>query len=126
MNNMIRIFTFVFGAVLAITNPAIAAEPTMADFVKAYKAADQVTKTQFNIHVGGIGDGFSWANTHLEKNRDQKPLYCQPEGLTLRDTNYVDILFDEVSRSKPEFQKFPSGAKGLFLLDGLIRTFPCK
>lgn len=64
--------------------------------------------------------GLLWANTMLKK-RKQPLLYCQPDRLTLTDTQVIDMMRQAII-DKPKWGDFPVG---LMVLLALQRTFPC-
>jgi hypothetical protein len=74
-------------------------------------------------YLSGVSDGYSWANTRLESN-GKKPLFCVPDELSIKQSNIIDILDRQIKYGKAWYEndtRIP-----LILLDGFIRTFPCK
>ncbi|HEY8095469.1 MAG TPA: hypothetical protein VIE65_05165 [Methylobacter sp.] len=70
--------------------------------------------------IRGMQIGLLWANTLL-KNRKQPLLYCQPDRLTLTDTQVIDMMRQAII-DKPKWGDFPLGMMVLFTLQ---RNFPC-
>ena len=54
------------------------------------------------------------------------PLYCPPEKMRLTTDNYVNVLNQELLRKGTADQFVALASVADILLDGLIRTFPCK
>ena len=52
------------------------------------------------------------------------PLYCKPDNLRLTGEQAFQIFREEAERVK-NLNK-PIGVSGVYLLVGLMRTFPCK
>jgi hypothetical protein len=81
-------------------------------------------------YISGLGAGYRWFNSHLESQKSHKPLYCQPEMLSLNQHNFISILDNIINKNKEkaEMKKITSGDTPIepLLLDGLIETFPCK
>lgn len=108
------------------------AETTLKKYKESRNSQNELEKLVIVNYIAGIGEGLVWANTELESRKD-KPLFCQPKKLALTDENYIQILNDEIKRfeeaktDESERKKvFDSMPIGLFLLKGLIRTFPCN
>jgi hypothetical protein len=77
-------------------------------------------RTHLEHWIGGMQIALLWANTML-KNRKQPLLYCQPDHLTLTDTQVIDII-RQAMIDKPKWGDFPVA---LMVLLALQRTFPC-
>ena len=85
------------------------------EFKKDYKSISEV-------HIGGVGYGYSWANTALG-GRGDTPFYCVPEKLVLNNRHYIEIIDREILRTEEPYS--PDYPIELILLLGLINTFPC-
>lgn len=89
--------------------------------VKAYEGAKD--SQSFKLYLSGVERGYSWANTALDL-RGQAKLYCVPTKLSLTFENYANILAKELA-DNPEIYALNTPVE-LILLNGLIKTFPCK
>lgn len=108
------------------------AEMTLSKYKEKRNSQNEVEKSVIKIYVGGVGEGFGWANSELQSRKD-KPLFCQPQKLALTNENYIRILDDELeiweknitdeSERKKFFDKVTIEP---LLLQGLKRTFPCN
>lgn len=94
--------------------------PAFADVqVKDYEALKNTE--DFKTYIGGIGNGYSWANAYLISKKG-KEFYCAPPKLALTQENYLSILRDGIKEkhiSKDDYIE-------MILLLQLIKTFPCK
>ncbi len=79
------------------------------------------------IYVLGVGRGLLWANSAM-KRQTGKSLFCHPEKMILQKENFLHILDDQIANDTREFgtEKVKDKSIELFLLRGLIATFPCK
>lgn len=96
--------------------------------VEDYNQIKDVEPSNMLIYLNGIGSGYFWSNTYLMVYRKAQPLYCQPEKLALHGDNYQSILEAELKRSyrpKTAAEKSTSSVD-MYLLLGLVNTFPCK
>lgn len=96
--------------------------------VEDYNKIKDVEPGSMLIYLNGIGSGYFWSNTYLMVYRKAQPLYCQPGKLVLHGDNYKSILDAELQRSyrpKTAADKATSSVD-MFLLLGLINTFPCE
>ena len=99
---------------------------TARKFLKAYKEGKNVPmgldmREYAKLIVGNVGESFGWANSEL-RIAGTLPLYCPPPELGISQDQYMSILRQEVEKF-PYLAKYPLHT---ILLDGLIRTFPCK
>jgi hypothetical protein len=94
--------------------------------VKNYKAAikDETLKVIAENHINGIGIGIVWTNNYVT-HRKQKPLFCEPDKLSLNGANYIAILDDQIEKLKT-LSDLDDKSVAMLLLYGLIETFPCK
>jgi hypothetical protein len=74
-----------------------------------------------SIYINAMGNGLSWANTELMV-KQQAPLYCPPEAISLSAKNYFEMIDDQLSK----FPAKDSAPIGAILTRALERTFPCK
>lgn len=103
----------------------------MIEPIAANPSEGTLTVEQFVQHesktvlamVGSAGEAFGWYNLEL-KARGEHPLYCAPEKLAITREQYMEILKRKVAEDKQKSADFRSWP--LFLLNGLIDTFPCK
>ena len=102
-----------------VSGPGYAAEGTIRDLL----AATGNEHIVYQINIGGIGNGFSWANTLLV-GRGDKQLYCAPQELAITKDQYFSI-FRQHAEENPSMLDFPSSARGIVLAYGLQKTFPC-
>jgi hypothetical protein len=77
----------------------------------------------FKIYMSGVANGFAFANTELEANK-QKALYCPPRDELIKVETYIKLL-DEKIKSHPK-DKVGNLEIEPLLLDKLISTYPCK
>ncbi|MFZ2079391.1 MAG: hypothetical protein WAV38_22630 [Xanthobacteraceae bacterium] len=71
--------------------------------------------------INGMQIGLLWANVML-KERGQPLLYCQPEHLTITDSQMLDMM-RRAMKDKPKWGDYPLG---MMVLVTLQRAFPCK
>ncbi|MEN6509790.1 MAG: hypothetical protein ABFD63_13580 [Smithella sp.] len=88
---------------------------------KEYKATRN-TK-EFRLYLKGVGEGLEWANEELAA-RGSKALYCKPQKEVVDLEQYSEILNREVTENAREL--IDDMPVGLILLNGLIKSFPCK
>jgi len=70
--------------------------------------------------IGGMQIGLLWANVMLH-SRGQPLLYCQPDHLTITDSQMLDMM-RRAMKENPKWGDFPVG---MMVLVTLQRTFPC-
>jgi len=110
--------TMIFALIITISTVSTAlAEVNF----KEYKAIKD-TK-EFKFYLKGVGEGMEWANEELTA-RGSKLLYCRPEKETIGIEKYSEILKREVTENARELSD--DMPVGLILLNGLIKSFPCK
>ena len=90
-------------------------------------------KSEVQLYLKGMGDGFVWANTVLQSTERDR-LYCAPEKLELNLDNYQQILesflpnaqgsFEEIMK-RGSFKSVDEMPLGLALLLALMDAFPC-
>ncbi|MBT3556619.1 MAG: hypothetical protein HOC63_11795 [Rhodospirillales bacterium] len=101
-----------------VSGSVFAAEDTIRDVV-AYTGE---TKSLALIDIGGIGSGFSWTNTILQKRGDE-PLYCVTQ-MRITNDQYFSIFREYVEKNPKMLDEGPS-VRGLFLYLALLEAFPC-
>ncbi len=94
---------------------------TNADAALLIRDYEKYKNTDFiNFYLLGLGDGADI----VESARDPKAkkLFCLPRNMNLNAENYANIIEDQMKKRQyaPEF---PVSA---VLVEGLMRTFPCK
>ena len=95
--------------------------------LEVYDLADLEGKQKINIMMMHQEMGLSWSNTYLKVFKGQKPLYCKPKNLRITGEQAFQIFREEVESAKAiKAINEPTYASGLYLLAGLIKTFPCK
>jgi len=102
----------------------MAGEITVAMYEEVSKAHDPKLDKIIMMNLTGLGQGIEWYNTMAKDSK----LYCTPSQLTLGVSNYEDILNRQIKGLRmvdPDYDT-DSLPLGLVLLQGLIRTFPCK
>lgn len=79
------------------------------------------------VYVKGLGQGYLIANGVL-KERDSKPLYCQPGALALNEENYVDFIEKTADKLRAAGVNRDDDKFGVeeMLMIGLQTTFPCS
>jgi len=92
--------------------------------IKIYKELRTKKSDSIKIYVGGVAEGFDWANSALE-NKAQPPLYCVPPKLPITNDGYLAILDNSLEEpvGKAMQEYIPIAA---ILLKALERTFPCS
>ena len=78
---------------------------------------------EFSLYLKGVGEGLEWANEELAA-RGSKALYCKPQKEVVDLEQYSEILNREVTENAREL--IDDMPVGLILLNGLIKSFPCK
>ena len=113
---------------LLIGGPVFAIEPewTWREFFEIYDAGknDQESIDEFNKAFGLIGSGLLSANAMLI-SQGRRPLYCLPKKLVLTDDQFFSILRSSVG-DNPKALRMKIYTAGVFLSDGIARTFPCE
>lgn len=102
--------------------------PLIAEIsVGNYEKLSLSQKESLKDYITGVGVGISWANTEL---KETQKLYCPPGNLALDTVNYTWILDEQIKYTKKLFsgsgKDYQQYHIEMFLVKGLIRTFPCK
>ncbi|HEY3639385.1 MAG TPA: hypothetical protein VGK90_14650 [Rhizomicrobium sp.] len=106
------------GFLLAMVQPALCG--AVADFLKLHDEAlgQSLAETQ----IAGIQGGLTVANSYLTKTRNEAPMYCQPETLSLTAGQLIDMLRRDL-KEQPELDDQTD--LGSALLAVMQHTFPC-
>ena len=92
----------------------------------AYLEANTPAKKQvLEMYVGGVGQGFFWANIEA-KNSTKVALFCPPNTMALNSQNYVALLDQQIAFYKDTNRFKESLPIELVLLRALQDNFPCK
>jgi hypothetical protein len=84
-------------------------------------AADDRLRPLLAAHVSGIGTGLEWYSSYL-RSRNEKPIYCAPETLSLTVENDMQLLTAFIAT-----HRLPDNIPlGLALLQAYVEAFPCK
>lgn len=75
--------------------------------------------------ISGAGEAIYTMNYRLQTSGNT-PLYCPPDKMRLTTDNYVNVLNQELLRKSTADQVVALASVADILLDGLVRTFPCK
>lgn len=78
----------------------------------------------FKEYMAGVGEGFRWANSWIDKDGSGPKLYCQTEKSTLTHDDYLRILDDEIKGGSAAYQQ--DDPIELILLKALQHKFPCN
>lgn len=114
------IVVFIISLYLLISsNPAIAAM-TLETYEQKYKSKDD---SYVKLYLSGVGSGYEYMNLYLLVNK-MPPVYCAPDNLPLTGDNYLNILDKTIEQSRKQIS--PNVKIELLLLQGLMKTFPCK
>jgi hypothetical protein len=121
---MIKKLTLVL-ALLAFSSPALGKDSTIKELLEVYDAASHAKRHIIHRMFSNVQNGMSWYKMY-QKNKgvEGKVLYCLPGKLVMTGEQAFQIFRGEVERRKKTNE--PNGTSGLFLLLGLMRTFPCK
>ena len=74
-------------------------------------------------YVAGVGEGMDFLNHRAEK-LGREPIFCVPKNLKLNAANYMNIVDVEILRDPRKNGVLMPIVS--VMVDGLIRTFPCK
>ena len=119
MTNFISRFALKFALVTLSISGAAQAEDLL---VSEYRIAKNSPTTRH--WISAAGEAIYTMNYRLETTGRQV-LFCPPDKMRLMTENYITILELELARQgKKEMLGLYSVAD--ILMDGLVRTFPCK
>jgi hypothetical protein len=104
--------------------------PVSAIEVKKYEELKRtsLSRNVLKNFIDGVGYGYSWSNTFLERRGDKK-LYCEPQKILLNAENYIDIIDTQIAvlkRSNLPLQAIMETPVELLLYIGLVDSFPCS
>jgi hypothetical protein len=89
-----------------------------------YEKLSLQEKESLKLYMYGVGVGISWANVQL---KGPQKLYCDPQQLVINADNYLSILEKQILYEKKlmplKYKEFPIE---MYLIQGLVRVFPCK
>jgi hypothetical protein len=81
------------------------------------------TSHLFDHYIGGLGNGYVWANGELAA-QERPSLFCAP-NMALTEANFIAILDKEIAQ--PTRNKYVDDTPiELILLKALEYLFPCK
>lgn len=89
--------------------------------VSDYKLLKKENLVSLKIHINGVGSGFDWSNTIVEKKLKEK-LYCPPQKIALNAENFMSIIDMEIESGR--YEEGDPVELALFL--GLEKTFSCQ
>ena len=116
-------------ALLMFSSPAWGKDVTIKKLLESYDLAPLEAKELMHDMMRHQEMGMSWSNTFLKEMLGKKPLYCKPKNLGITGEQAFQIFRDSVNSIKTH-NKFVKGESasyaGLYLLVGLMKTFPCK
>lgn len=103
--------------VLAIPTGSFADDMSVSDFLRNRNKATTIE------YVAGMGEGMDFLNYRAQRlGRD--PLFCTPSALKLNATNFMNILESQITSDPKKYSGLMPLAN--VMVDGLLRTFPCK
>lgn len=114
-----RMLALAMGAcALMVGMPAHAQGDDAQTFIARIDRGD--TAARELLHA--VGSGFAWANAYLTTVRQQAPLYCQPDNLTLSAERTAQILRQHLATHP----KFGAAAPQTALLFALQQGFRAR
>jgi hypothetical protein len=120
-----RIIVSIFFALSLIASLPSRADYTVAEYHRA-KAAGLREWNVLRIYVTTFTSGIEWTNSYLEHAKNNRPIFCIPEKLGLNTDNVIKILDDEIARFSDTPDLINKQNIELLLVEGYVRTFPCK
>ena len=109
-------------ALLIFSGPAWGEQPTIKQFLEEYDSASQTLKQRVHDMFRASQSGMHWSNA-FQKKLGGKELYCKPIFLKITGEQAFQIFRDNVEMRKKTNQ--PAHNTGMYLLNGLMKTFPC-
>ncbi|PNG50410.1 MULTISPECIES: hypothetical protein [unclassified Variovorax] len=118
---------------VAVLGAALSISATAEVLASEYQAAMQSArdKPAMLLYISGVGTGFGWANETNTYNK-VRPLYCQPETLSMNAQNFTQILDARLAKVTAENRAIGKSTDmtklhaEFELLRGLEQTFPCQ
>ena len=90
--------------------------------ILTYEQLKEAAKTpEFKVNVSAVADGIYATNAYLVIQGKQ-PLICPPYSAVLSASDFTNIMLEN---SRP-LDKISRATIAVFLLKGLIKTYPCK
>ena len=112
-------------ALLVFSNPAMGKDSTLKEVLELYDVTPLANKQIIHRAFRDMQSGMSWYKSYQKSLGDEgKVLYCLPGKLSMTGEQAFQIFRGEVERRKKP--NAPAATRGLFLLMGLMYTFPCK
>ena len=112
----------ILAAFLIVATCSITDAYMTVDQYKESTKNDELSNTDnTNHYVMGVANGFIAINITL-KDRGDKPLYCQPETLTLPVSFYVQLIDKMIEEPTLD----PKAGVEFILLFMLQNAFPCE
>ncbi len=113
-----------FAVMAAVAMVAAAASPSQAgvstkQFLDVYDSEDGQPAAE--LQIAAMEQGLLELNRYVAKIRDEQPVYCQPEQLSLTGPQLADM----VHRGVAENPKLKDQPLSVSLLAILQKTFPC-
>ena len=120
----------IFLALALLGGASSAAAAMTAEFYEKMMR-DPQQKEIAKAYVSGVAGAYQSINVDIVVHNKGTPLYCPPDGLTLNNQNYIDILESRLSEivEMKAGKPFMKGYIALIepeLLRGLQKMFPCK
>lgn len=99
------------------------AELTVREYQARITSTDEQVAAVTRAYIAGLGQGISWTRTATMPR-----LYCEPEHLSMRVENYIDVLDNAIKmfRLRVTPDKLQETPIAFLLLQGLQLTFPCQ
>ena len=110
-------------ALLLFSSPALGKDLTIKQILEVYDNASPEGKYDFHLSFSNKLSGMYWSNV-FQKKLGGKMLYCPPVFLKITGEQAFQIFRDNVEIRKKINQ--PGHNTGMYLLSGLMKTFPCK
>ncbi len=103
--------------VLTIHTESFADDMSVSDFLRNRNKATTIE------YVAGMGEGMDFLNYRAQRmGRD--PLFCTPTALKINADNFMSILDNQIASDPQKYRGLMPLAN--VMVDGLMRTFPCK
>ena len=116
-----KIYTFI--ALTFIILGFLAVDPAQSEI--SFENYNRIKDSEFfKVYLGGLSDGYEWANAHLAKERLPR-LFCAPDNLALNTINYSQILSNYLSKPDSTSRFKPTDPIGPIVLMALRDALPC-
>lgn len=100
-----------------LTTQTYADDQSVSDFLSS---RNKVTTIEY---VAGMGEGMEFLNYRMRRS-GRDPLFCVPPDLKLNSTNFLNIIESQIAIDPKKYSGLMPLAS--VMIDGLIRTFPCR